>query len=148
MMGVGKSTVGKNLANKLNYNFVDIDKLIEEKEGSSINLIFLNKGENYFCKIEIDITLNELKKKKFGYIFRWGFFLSNTIRKSAKKIISEFLVRCCSRRTDKKIKKNNHRPLLFKKNVSDAVKKIYFERKKIYNEADSGLNVTLSNQKK
>ena len=40
MMGVGKSTVGKNLAKKLKYNFIDVDKLIENKEGMSINIIF------------------------------------------------------------------------------------------------------------
>ena len=36
----------------------------------------------------------------------------------------------------KRLKKNRHRPLLFQKNISETVKKIYFERKKIYNEAD------------
>ena len=36
----------------------------------------------------------------------------------------------------KRLKKSRKRPLLFQKNIGEAVKKIYYERKKIYNEAD------------
>ena len=63
MMGVGKSTIGKSLAEKLSFNFKDIDKLIERKEGCSINQIFKNKSENYFRKLENTISIQELKKK-------------------------------------------------------------------------------------
>ena len=45
MMGVGKSTIGKMLAKKLEYNFVDVDKLIEQEEELSINLIFKSMNE-------------------------------------------------------------------------------------------------------
>ena len=34
------------------------------------------------------------------------------------------------------MKKSKKRPLLFRKNIDETIKKIYFERKKIYNEAD------------
>ena len=36
MMGVGKSTVGKSLADKLSFKFIDIDNMIETKEGCTI----------------------------------------------------------------------------------------------------------------
>lgn len=51
-MGSGKSTVGKLLADRLNYRFVDIDEKIAEYEGKTIPQIFETKGEAYFRKIE------------------------------------------------------------------------------------------------
>ena len=136
MMGVGKSTIGKLLAKKLNYNFVDVDKLIEEREGLSISLIFKNKSESYFRKIENDITLTELKKYNSVISLGGGAFLNNSIRRSAKKLSASFWLDVPIDKLIKRLKKNSKRPLLFKKNTSEEVKKIYFDRKKIYNEDD------------
>ena len=135
-MGVGKSTIGKILAKKLNYTFVDVDKLIEIKEGSSINLIFKNKSEGYFRKIEKDITLSELKKNNSVVSLGGGAFLNSSIRKSVKKLSISFWLDLPTDELIKRLKKSKQRPLLFKKNTAETVKKIYFNRKKIYNEAD------------
>ena len=135
-MGVGKSTIGKILAKKLSYNFVDVDKLIETKEGSSINLIFKNKSEGYFRKIEKDITLSELKKNNSVVSLGGGAFLNSSIRKSVKKLSISFWLDLPTDELIKRLKKSKQRPLLFEKNTAETVKKIYFNRKKIYNEAD------------
>ena len=135
-MGVGKSTIGKILAKQLNYKFVDIDKLIENKEGSTINFIFKNKSESYFRKIESDITLAELKKYNSVISMGGGAFLNNSIRKSAKKLSTSFWLDVPIDALIKRLKKNNKRPLLLEKNINAEVKKIYFNRKKIYNESD------------
>ena len=136
MMGVGKTTIGKNLAKKLKYNFVDIDKLIEKNEGTSINLIFKNKSESYFRKIESEITLNELKKNKLVISLGGGAFLNNNNKKNVKKLSTSFWLDVSVDELVKRLKNSNQRPLLHKKNIGDVLKKIYFERKKIYNEAD------------
>ena len=135
-MGVGKSTIGKNLAKKLNYKFIDVDKLIEIKERSSINLIFKNKSENYFRKIENDITLSELKNDNSVISLGGGAFINNTIRRSVKKLSVSFWLDLPIEALIKRLKKNTQRPLLFKKNIAETAKKIYLDRKKIYSEAD------------
>ena len=52
MPGSGKSSWGKKLANALQYSFVDLDKLIEQREELSIEEIFNEKGEEYFRNLE------------------------------------------------------------------------------------------------
>ncbi|GBD96382.1 3-dehydroquinate synthase [bacterium BMS3Abin06] len=51
-MGTGKTSVGKELGRKLGYRFIDTDELIEEREGKPVSLIFKEKGEDYFRKVE------------------------------------------------------------------------------------------------
>ena len=143
MMGVGKSTIGKNLAKKLKYNFIDVDKLIEAHEESSINLIFKNKGEKYFRKLECDITLSQLKNDNSVISLGGGAFLNTEIRRNTKKKSVSFWLDLPIDELIKRLKKNSRRPLLFKKNIAETAKKIYFNRKKIYNEADHRIKCNL-----
>ena len=136
MMGVGKSTIGKKLAKKLKYNFTDLDKLIEIRENLSINLIFKNKGEDYFREIERSIALQELKKKKSVIALGGGAYLDKSIRISAKKLSLSFWLDVNVDILIKRLSRTKKRPLLYKKNIGDTIKKIYLERKKTYNEAD------------
>ncbi len=52
MMGVGKTTLGKQLARQLHYSFLDLDKAIEQQEGKSVVSIFEQSGESYFREAE------------------------------------------------------------------------------------------------
>ena len=136
MMGVGKSTIGKSLAEKLSFKFIDIDKIIEKKEGCTIDLIFKNKSESYFRYLENRVTLNELKKEKAVISLGGGAFLNNTIRRAVRSSSISFWLDVNHDILIKRLRKNKKRPLLFKKNLSDTVKKIYLERKKTYSEAN------------
>ncbi len=136
MMGVGKSTIGKNLANKLSYTHIDIDRIIEEKEGTTINIIFKNKGENYFRMLENKITLRELKKDSSVISLGGGAFLNKDIRRAVKKSSFSFWLDINLNILINRLKRSKKRPLLFKKKIGEAIGKIYFERKKIYSEAD------------
>ncbi len=51
-MGCGKTSIGKRLAKKLGYNFLDLDTLIEVKSKKKIPDIFRELGEDGFRKIE------------------------------------------------------------------------------------------------
>ena len=54
-MGTGKTTVGRLLADLLDYEFVDTDQLIEQRHGA-IETIFRERGEGAFRALERDLA--------------------------------------------------------------------------------------------
>ena len=55
MMGVGKTTVGKLIAEEIGYRFIDTDEVIVKAVGKSINEIFTENGEAEFRQLESDV---------------------------------------------------------------------------------------------
>lgn len=55
MMGCGKTTVGRLLAQELGLELVDTDALIEQRQGRSIPDIFARDGEPYFRALELEL---------------------------------------------------------------------------------------------
>ncbi len=51
-MGCGKSTIGRKLKQRLEWEVVDTDKIIEQNEGCSVAQIFETRGEEYFRELE------------------------------------------------------------------------------------------------
>jgi len=60
MPGSGKSTLGRKLASKLNWEFVDLDELIVEHAGKSIPEIFEESGESGFREMESEVLATVL----------------------------------------------------------------------------------------
>lgn len=63
-MGVGKSTVGKALAERLGYGFVDMDEMIERRAGVEIKDIFEAEGERGFRALEKEVAKEVAKRDR------------------------------------------------------------------------------------
>ena len=140
MMGVGKSTIGRSLSKKLNMRFVDLDRLIEKRESTTIKEIFKQKGEKYFRNLERKIALKKLKQKNSIIALGGGAFIDSHIRK-------EVLKNCISFWLDAKIevvlsrsRNLRKRPLLNRVSLKDTFHNIYERRKKVYSLADFKIN--------
>ena len=137
-MGSGKSTVGKILAEKLNMKFVDIDKLIEEKEGMKIKDIFEQKGESYFRVLErkqIEAIVNQE-----GLVVSTGGGLGanldnmNLMKKNGDVVWLDVSLNTVLDR----LKNNQDRPLL--KQPIEKIKQLFEERKNVYRLANIRIN--------
>ena len=78
--GSGKSTIGKELAIKMNVKFVDTDREIEIKVGKSVGEIFIEDGEAAFRELEKAVVLESLKQEKTVVSLGGGSVLDQEVR--------------------------------------------------------------------
>ena len=69
-VGVGKSSVGKLLAERLGKKYIEADSLIVQKAGKSISRIFQEDGEIYFRELEIE-TIKDIASE-WGQVIDCG----------------------------------------------------------------------------
>ena len=146
LMGVGKTTIGSKLANKLGYYFIDLDQEIEDREGNSISEIFTKKGEKYFRELEKNIIKEIIfRDEKLILSLGGGAFINDEVREFLKeKAITIWLFATIDEILRRVVNKTN-RPLLNSGNKRKALEDLAKKRYPIYKEADCKFDTTHEN---
>ncbi|MBE7691008.1 shikimate kinase [Tenacibaculum piscium] len=151
-MGCGKSTIGRLIASKKNFSFIDLDNYIEEKENKTVAEIFETKGEIYFRKKE-DLYLKEILNLKQEIVLALGggtpcygnnmeYILND---KTAKTVYLKTSINTIVARL---INEKSQRPLvarLKQEELHEFVAKHLFERSYFYNQSEYKITVDNKN---
>ena len=134
LMGVGKSTVGKLLAEKLNRPFFDSDKEIEKNAGAEISWIFDVEGEEGFRDREEQVIW-ELTSKTGAVIATGGGVVE---REQNRKRIAEkgtvIHLDCPNETLVQRVRNDRKRPLLHGSEVDQVLMRLKSRRDPFYRE--------------
>lgn len=137
MMGSGKTTIGKLLAEELSLPFFDTDEIIASIEEMSISEIFSHKGEEYFRSLEKELIENW--KISDGIVATGGGLpcFHDLMEKLNEKGKTIFLVTSAAIISDR-ISHDNNRPLVAGKSpaqLKKAINDLLKIRKTFYSKA-------------
>ena len=129
MPGVGKTTIGKSLARKLSYKFIDLDQYIEEKLDRDITSIFKKEGEDYFRKKESS-SLKKVSKLDSALIATGGGVVTrdrniDLMKKTGQVIFLDGSYKVIKRNI---LNGNSNRPLLEEGDLEKKLEKLYRDR--------------------
>jgi shikimate kinase len=113
-MGSGKTTIGKIIAKKLKYKFIDLDVLIEKKEKRKISDIFKESGEPYFRKLEKEYLKKVSNSGGKVISLGGGALMNNENRKFVKDKGILIYLKVTPGEIYSRIKHSTDRPLLKK----------------------------------
>ncbi len=132
-MGSGKTSVGLKLSYRMRMPVEDTDKLIERREGRSINEIFADDGEEYFRQLETEL-LEELKVKSRGKIFSVGG--GTPIRPENRALLKQLgtviYLRVQPETVYERLKNDTSRPLLQCDDPLQRIRELLDYRKEAY----------------
>jgi shikimate kinase len=136
-MGTGKSSVGRLLARKLGYRFVDTDHLVVQRTGMEITEIFAQHGEAHFRDLETAV-LHHLASTRHQVISTGGGIV---LREENRTLLAQLgpvvELRASEEVIFERISRNSRRPLLQTENPRATVANMLHERHSLYAAAAS-----------
>jgi len=143
-MGCGKTTIGRKIARRLGYGFVDLDYKIEEEYKHSIRDIFEKYTEDSFRKIEHTVLRQVLQKDNIVVAMGGGtacFY--NNMEYINETTTSVYIKMSAEALSSRLVKSKNPRPLITGKTHDDLLKfvsKQLYEREAYYKKAHFTIN--------
>jgi len=136
MMGAGKTTVGRRLANRLGRRFIDSDEEIEKAAGMSIEDIFKLHGEADFRSGEVKVIARLLKEDGIVLGTGGGAFITGETRALIKADAVSVWIKADFDLLFARVSRRSNRPLLKTANPRETLRQLMDVRYPIYAEAD------------
>ncbi len=136
MMGAGKSSVGRRLANQLGMAFVDADSEIELAANASIPEIFEQHGEAYFRDGERRVIQRLLDGRPKVLATGGGAFIQPETRAAIQATAISIWLNADRELLLSRVKRRSNRPLLKTEDPAATIDKLIAERYPVYAEAD------------
>lgn len=132
MMGTGKSTIGRVLAQKLHMPWVDTDQCIEQKLQMSIASFFQEQGEEAFRQIEAEVLHEVLQRSPHVITTGGGMVLKQENRDRMREC---GWVICLTAQPDvlvQRLSQDRSRPLLQGEQLRSRIEQLWQERAEMY----------------
>ena len=136
LMGAGKTTVGRRLAQALDLPFADADSEIAAAAGRSIDAIFAEHGECEFRRGERQVIARLLDGPAHVLATGGGAFIDARTRALMKERAISIWLKAPLDVLMKRVSKRDHRPLLKEDDPQAVMQRLIDERYPIYGEAD------------
>jgi len=136
LMGVGKTCIGRRLAQRLDLGFVDADREIEEAAGCSIPEIFARHGEQAFRDGERRVILRLLDNPPHVLSTGGGAFMDAQTRTRIRERGISVWLRADLDLMLKRVSRRNDRPLLQGTDPRAKLQELMTARYPVYAEAD------------
>ena len=133
-MGVGKTSIGRQIAHQLKFSFIDSDQEIEKRAGANISWIFDVEGEEGFRKRE-ESVIDDLSQRSDIVLATGGGAVvseANRARLFSRGVVC-FLDAQVETLVDRTLN-DKKRPLLQVENKEERILSIYYERLPLYQE--------------
>jgi shikimate kinase len=136
MMGAGKTTVGRRLANRLGRHFIDSDEEVEKAAGMSIEDIFKLHGEADFRAGEVKVIARLLREEGIVLGTGGGAFVNPETRALIKGAALSVWIKADFDLLFQRVSRRSNRPLLKTPNPRETLRGLIDRRYPIYAEAD------------